>query len=131
MLYNEPTRCTNYLHFIELLSFVVPYRRICLTHFHFNIVVSVYLFCLLSSAEFYVWLTVHLELCCIMNQHDALIIFTLLSYNKVKIISASCWFVIQHKQKYSEICTNAPYAAISLHRNPVGGPGGDLLAGTF
>ena len=35
------------------------------------------------------------------------------------------------KEIYQERCKNALEAGISLHRGPVGEPGGDSLAGTF
>ena len=41
--------------------FVVPNCSIGLIHFHFDVLKSVYLFCLLSVAKFYVLLTVHLD----------------------------------------------------------------------
>jgi len=35
------------------------------------------------------------------------------------------------KEIYQERCKNALQAGFSLHRGPVGEPGGDSLAGTF
>jgi hypothetical protein len=62
-------------------SFVVPFCCICLIRFHFDAIISVYLFCLLDNDKFYVWLNVHLAVLCNENQLDPPFIFNLLRHS--------------------------------------------------
>jgi hypothetical protein len=59
-------------HLFHSTCFVVPDGCIVLVQFCFDILVFVYLLCLISSAEFYILLTVHPEEIVDFNQLEAL-----------------------------------------------------------